>query len=580
MKKTTFKKGTVRRVLSYVGRYPVSLICVLLFSAVTVGATLLIPVFVGDAIDLIVKQGEVDFQGLNVLFWKIGCFVVVASAAQWLTSFLNSRIALHVVATMRKEAFEKLSKLPLRYIDSHPHGDTVSRIVADADQFADGLLMGFTQFFTGVLTIAGTIGFMIFTNWKIALVVVLVSPVSLFAAKFIASRTHGFFRRQAETRAEETALIEETVSNLKTVQAFSCEEERCEKFEEKEKAYRKASFDATFYSSLTNPVTRCVNNLVYALVALIGGLSIVGGAFTVGGLTKFLSYANQYTKPFNEISGVFAELQNALVCASRAFELVEEEEEPSDRGAALLQNVKGTVSFDDVSFSYDSDTPLIEHLSLSVPEGKKVALVGPTGCGKTTLVNLLMRFYDTTDGKILVDGTPIDSVTRESLRSSYGMVLQDTWLKKATVRDNIRMGRPTATDEEVIAAAKASHAHGFVKRLPDGYDTVLSEDGGSLSQGQKQLLCIARIMLCLPPMLILDEATSSIDTRTEMKIVDAFNRLTNGKTSFVVAHRLSTIRNADLILVMNDGAIVEQGTHDELLSLGGFYSKLYRSQFE
>lgn len=577
MKQERREKGTLKRVLTYVKKYPLALIGTILFAALSVACTLYVPILVGDGIDCIVGQGNVRFEELYEIFWKIGASVAIVAIAQWLTSVLNNRIAFRVVEDLRSDAFEKLMKLPLRYVDTHPHGDTVSRIVSDAEQFADGLLMGFTQFFTGVLTIAGTIGFMFAMSWKIALVVVLVTPASLFAARYIAKHTHDYFTRQAELRAKETAFTEEMISNVKTVQAYSREKANEEKFDKMDDELKKAALDATFYSSLVNPSTRFVNNLVYALVALIGALNIVGGGFTVGGLTKFLSYANQYTKPFNEISGVVTELQNALVCASRIFALLDEEEETPD-AEEVLGDVEGMVAFDEAEFSYTPEKKLIEGLTLTAKKGQKVAIVGPTGAGKTTLINLLMRFYDVNGGSISVDGKDIRSVTRASLRKRFGMVLQDTWLKCDTVRENIRMGRETATDEEVIAAAKAARAHGFIKRLEKGYDTVLKEDGG-LSQGQRQLLCIARIMLCLPPMLILDEATSSIDTRTEQKIGEAFDELMRGRTTFIVAHRLSTIRSADLILVMNDGKIVEQGKHEELLQRKGFYYGLYNSQF-
>ncbi len=579
--RASLPKGTVRKVLRYVGKYPLSLAATLLLAAVTVGFTLYVPILVGDGIDCIVDAGKVDFSSLWGIFVKIGVSVAITAVAQWLMSVCNNRIAFEVVQRLREDAFGKLTRLPLSYIDSHAHGDTVSRIVADAEQFSDGLLMGFTQFFSGVLTIAGTLAFMFVTSWQIALVVVFVTPLSLFVAKYISSHTYSFFKKQSETRGEQTAFTEEMIANLKTVQAFSHEAENAEKFDEINRRLEKSSLDATFYSSLTNPSTRFVNNLVYALVALIGALYIASGAsFSVGDLTIFLSYANQYTKPFNEISGVVTELQNALACAARIFELLGEREESSDAGAEELGEAEGNVSLDGVYFSYTPGQKLIENFSLDVHPGQKVAIVGPTGCGKTTLINLLMRFYDVTGGAVRVDGRDVREVTRKSLRSNYGMVLQETWLKSGTVKENIRMGRPDASDEEVIAAARASHADGFIRRLPQGYDTPLGEEGGSLSQGQRQLLCIARIMLCLPPMLILDEATSSIDTRTELKIGDAFAHLTEGRTSFVVAHRLSTVRTADVILAMDAGRIVEQGTHEQLLAARGFYYRLYNSQFE
>ena len=574
------RKGTLKQVLRYVGKYPFSLSLTLVLAIVTVGFTLYVPILVGDAIDCIVDKGQVDFSALKVIFFKIGASVAVTAVAQWLMSVFNNKITFEGVKDIRADAFAKISRLPLKYLDSHSHGDTVSRIIADAAQFADGLLMGFTQFFTGIMTILGTLAFMLALSWQIALVVVFVTPLSLFIAKYISSHTYTFFKKQSETRGEQTAFTEEIISNLKTVQAFSHEKANEEKFDEINKRLEKYSLDASFYSSLPNPTTRFVNNIVYALVALIGALYIVSGrGFSVGNLTTFLSYANQYTKPFNEISGVVTELQNALACAARIFELLDEAEQPSDAGNRVLGRAEGNVSLESACFSYVPEQKLIEDFSLKVRPGEKVAIVGPTGCGKTTLINLLMRFYDVTGGAVKVEGEDVREITRRSLRSNYGMVLQETWLKSGTVRDNIKMGRPSATDEEMYAAAKASHADGFIRRLSEGYDTVLSEEGGSLSQGQKQLLCIARIMLCLPPMLILDEATSSIDTRTEMKISDAFNKLTEGRTSFVVAHRLSTIRTADTILVMNAGQIVEQGTHGELLEKRGFYYKLYNSQF-
>lgn len=574
------RKGTLKQVLRYVGKYPFSLSLTLVLAIVTVGFTLYVPILVGDAIDCIVDKGQVDFSALKIIFFKIGASVAVTAASQWLMSVFNNKITFEVVKDIRADAFAKISRLPLKYLDSHSHGDTVSRIIADADQFADGLLMGFTQFFTGIMTILGTLAFMLALSWQIALVVVFVTPLSLFIAKYISSHTYTFFKKQSETRGEQTSFTEEIISNLKTVQAFSHEKANEEKFDEINKRLEKYSLDASFYSSLPNPTTRFVNNIVYALVALIGALYIVSDrGFSVGNLTTFLSYANQYTKPFNEISGVVTELQNALACAARIFELLDEAEQPPDAGNRVLGRAEGNVSLESACFSYVPGQKLIEDFSLKVKPGEKVAIVGPTGCGKTTLINLLMRFYDVTGGAVKVEGEDVREITRRSLRSNYGMVLQETWLKSGTVRENIKMGRPSATDEEMYAAAKASHADGFIRRLSEGYDTVLSEEGGSLSQGQKQLLCIARIMLCLPPMLILDEATSSIDTRTEMKISDAFNKLTEGRTSFVVAHRLSTIRTADTILVMNAGQIVEQGTHGELLEKRGFYYKLYNSQF-
>ncbi|MBO5411707.1 MAG: ABC transporter ATP-binding protein [Clostridia bacterium] len=570
------KPKTFRRIMHYVGRYPLALTGSLLFALITVTASLFVPVFFGDAIDCITQSG-IAWDTLRALFWKTGVAVGIASLAQWLTSLCNNRISCNVVRDIRKDAFAKIGALPLQYIDTHPYGDTVSRIIADADQFSDGLLIGFTQFFTGFMTILGTIAFMLITNFKIGLIVVIVTPVSLFVAKFVATHTHKFFKQQTQTRGEQTAFVEEAVSGLKTTKAFAHESENERKFDEINARLEKASFQATFYSSLTNPSTRFVNNLVYAIVALIGALDVVRGAFTVGGLTKFLSYANQYTKPFNEISGVITELKGAFTCASRIFELLDATEEVSDLGNERLEKVDGNVTLENVAFSYDKEKRLIENLSLQVEKGKRVAIVGRTGSGKTTLINLLMRFYDVDQGGVFVEGRDVRAVTRKSLRQNYGMVLQETWLKKGTVRENLKLGNPDCTDEEMYKATKASHAHGFIKRLEKGYDTVLT--GGELSEGQKQLLCIARIMLTQPSMLILDEATSSIDTRTERKISDAFSKLMEGRTSFIVAHRLSTIVNADCILVMDAGRVVEQGTHKELLQKGGAYAQLYNGQF-
>ncbi len=578
------KKSTLRRVIKYVGRYPLALSGTLFFALLTVAASLFVPVFFGDAIDCIV-EGGVRWQALTGIFLKIVVAAGIAALAQWLLSLCNNRIAGNVVRDLRKDAFYKIGDLPLQYIDTHSHGDTVSRVVADADQFADGLLMGFTQFFTGITTILGTVVFMLCTNVKIGLVVVVVTPVSLLVARFVATHTHKFFKEQTQTRGEQTAFTEEAIGGLKTTKAFSHEKENEEKFDEINARLEKASMNATFYSSLVNPSTRFINNLVYALVALLGAFDVlsgksfaIGGAFTVGDLTKFLSYANQYTKPFNEITGVATELKGAFACAARIFELIDEEEQPSDEGKGVLPPVRGEVALENVDFSYTKDKPLIENLTLSVKPGRRVAIVGRTGSGKTTLINLLMRFYDVDRGQVLVEGEDIRKVTRKSLRKSYGMVLQETWLKNGTVRENLKLGKPDATDEEMIAAAKAAHAHGFIKRMEKGYDTLLS-DGGALSEGQKQLLCITRIMLSQPPMLILDEATSSIDTRTEKKISDAFDKLMEGRTSFVVAHRLSTIVHADTILVMEKGRVVEQGTHKELLEKGGAYAELYNGQF-
>ena len=584
-KKNTAQKGTLKKVLKYVQRHGFFMVLSILFAAITVALTLYTPILIGDAIDLIVGKGQVDFAGLAAILIKTGIIIGITALIQWLMNTINNRITYHVVRDIRNEAFRKIEILPLSYIDAHPYGDIVNRVIADADQFADGLLMGFTQLFTGIVTILGTLFFLFSISWKIAIVVVIVTPLSLFIARFIANRTYRMFRVQSETRGQQTAFIDEMIGNQKVVQAFSHEGEALEEFDRINDRLADCSLRATFYSSLTNPCTRFVNSVVYAGVALAGALICIATAgavnpFTIGQLSACLSYANQYTKPFNEISGVVTELQNALACASRLFELIEEEPQiPEPADAVELADVKGSVELNDVSFSYVPDRKLIEGLNLSVKPGQRIAIVGPTGCGKTTIINLLMRFYDVNSGSITVEGTDIRNVTRNSLRSSYGMVLQETWLRSGTIRDNIVMGKPDATDEEVIEAAKASHAHSFIKRLPQGYDTVITEDGGSLSQGQKQLLCITRVMLCLPPMLILDEATSSIDTRTEIKIQDSFAKMMNGRTSFIVAHRLSTIREADVILVMKDGHIIEQGNHEELLAKNGFYANLYNSQF-
>lgn len=584
-KKNTAQKGTLRKVLKYVQRHGFFMVLSILFAAITVALTLYTPILIGDAIDLIVGKGQVDFAGIAAILIKTGIIIGITALIQWLMNTINNRITYHVVRDIRNEAFRKIEILPLSYIDAHPYGDIVNRVIADADQFADGLLMGFTQLFTGIVTILGTLFFLFSISWQIAIVVVIVTPLSLFIARFIANRTYRMFRVQSETRGQQTAFIDEMIGNQKVVQAFSHEGEALEKFDRINDRLADCSLRATFYSSLTNPCTRFVNSVVYAGVALAGALICIATAgsvnpFTIGQLSACLSYANQYTKPFNEISGVVTELQNALACASRLFELIEEEPQiPEPADAVELADVKGSVELNDVSFSYVPDRKLIEGLNLSVKPGQRIAIVGPTGCGKTTIINLLMRFYDVNSGSITVEGTDIRNATRNSLRSSYGMVLQETWLRSGTIRDNIVMGKPEATDEEIIAAAKASHAHSFIKRLPQGYDTVITEDGGSLSQGQKQLLCITRVMLCLPPMLILDEATSSIDTRTEIKIQDSFAKMMNGRTSFIVAHRLSTIREADVILVMKDGHIIEQGNHEELLAKNGFYANLYNSQF-
>ena len=577
--KKKLNKGTLKKILFYVGRYKIHLFFSIILAAVSVAMTLYIPVLAGNAIDLVIGKGKVEFEGMMPNLIGIGILALLTAAAQWIMNTLNNRITFRVVRDIRNAAIEKIQSLPLSYIDSKPSGDTVSRIISDADQFADGLLMGFTQLFTGVVTILGTLCFMISINFKISLVVVILTPLSLFVARFIAKRTHSMFTMQAKTRGEQTAFIEEMTGNKKIVDAFSREEKTLEEFDEINERYQKYSLRAIFFSSLTNPSTRFVNSMVYAAVGLTGAIAAVGGSITVGGLSCFLSYANQYTKPFNEISGVIAELQNALACAERLFELIEQPSQvPDAENAAVFADVDGRVEMENVAFSYSKDKELIKNLNLSVESGNRVAIVGPTGCGKTTLVNLLMRFYDVDDGKISVDGVDINSATRESLRKSYGMVLQDTWLKEGTVRENIAMGKPDATDEEIIAAAKAAHAHSFIKRLPNGYDTVISDEASGLSQGQKQLLCITRVMLCLPPMLILDEATSSIDTRTEIHIQKAFSMMMQGRTSFIVAHRLSTIKNADIILVMKDGNIIEQGNHAELLKKEGFYYELYNSR--
>ncbi len=578
------KPSTLGRVLRYVGRYPLALTGTVLFAVITVVASLFVPVFFGDGIDCIIAYG-VEWEKLKVIFFKIVLAAGIAAVAQWLLSLCNNRISCNVVRDLRRDAFYKIGNLPLQYIDTHSHGDTVSRVIADADQFADGLLMGFTQFFTGIMTILGTIVFMICTNPKIGLIVVLVTPVSLLVARFVATHTHKFFKEQTETRGAQTAFTEEAIGGLKTTKAFAHEKENEGTFNRLNEKQEKASLQATFYSSLVNPSTRFINNLVYALVALLGAFDVIngrvfalGGLFTVGDWTKFLSYANQYTKPFNEISGVLTELKGAFTCAGRMFELMDEEEQPDDSGNPSLQNAEGRVELSHVDFSYDKSKPLMQDLNLRVAPGQRVAIVGRTGSGKTTLINLLMRFYDVRGGQVCVDGENIQEITRKSLRQSYGMVLQETWLKNGTVRENLKMGRPEATDEEMVAAAKAAHAHGFIKRMEKGYDTLLS-DGGALSEGQKQLLCIARIMLTEPSMLILDEATSSIDTRTEMKINDGFEKLMKGRTSFIVAHRLSTIVGADRILVMENGQVVEQGKHEELLAKGGAYAQLYNGQF-
>ena len=575
--------GTMKKVLEYLRPYMGLVALSVLLAAVTVALTLYVPVLIGRAIDLIVGPGQVDMPGILRLILRIAIVVAAMAAVQWVVNTINNKITFQVVRDVRAQAFAKLQILPLSYIDSHPTGEIVSRVIADVDQFADGLLLGFTQLFTGVVTILGTLGFMISIRPGIALVVVLLTPLSFVVARFIATHTYSYFRQQSETRGEQTAFIDEMIGNQKVVKAFGHEQQNVERFDEINERLEKCSLQAIFYSSLTNPCTRFVNNVVYAGVALAGALVCVacgGAGFTVGSLSALLSYANQYTKPFNEISGVVTELQNALACASRIFQLIAEPPQAPDApDARVLKDAQGQVEMKDVSFSYVPDRKLIEALNLSVKPGQHVAIVGPTGCGKTTLINLLMRFYDVNGGAIRVDGTDVRQITRASLRANYGMVLQETWLKSGTIRENLVMGKPDATDEEVIAAAKACHAHSFIKRLPQGYDTVIGEDGGRLSQGQKQLLCITRIMLCLPPMLILDEATSSIDTRTELKIQHAFTTMMDGRTTFIVAHRLSTIREADVILVMRDGSIVEMGSHEALLQRNGFYAKLYNSQF-
>ena len=575
--------GTMKKVLEYLRPYMGLVALSVLLAAVTVALTLYVPVLIGRAIDLIVGPGQVDMPGILRLILRIAIVVAATAAVQWVVNTINNKITFQVVRDVRAQAFAKLQILPLSYIDSHPTGEIVSRVIADVDLFADGLLLGFTQLFTGVVTILGTLGFMISIRPGIALVVVLLTPLSFVVARFIATHTYSYFRQQSETRGEQTAFIDEMIGNQKVVKAFGHEQQNVERFDEINERLEKCSLQAIFYSSLTNPCTRFVNNVVYAGVALAGALVCVacgGAGFTVGSLSALLSYANQYTKPFNEISGVVTELQNALACASRIFQLIAEPPQAPDApDARVLKDAQGQVEMKDVSFSYVPDRKLIEALNLSVKPGQHVAIVGPTGCGKTTLINLLMRFYDVNGGAIRVDGTDVRQITRASLRANYGMVLQETWLKSGTIRENLVMGKPDATDEEVIAAARACHAHSFIKRLPQGYDTVIGEDGGRLSQGQKQLLCITRIMLCLPPMLILDEATSSIDTRTELKIQHAFTTMMDGRTTFIVAHRLSTIREADVILVMRDGSIVEMGSHEALLQRNGFYAKLYNSQF-
>lgn len=578
MKKQEQNKKTFLRVLNYMGKYKIFFVFSILFATITVALTLYVPILVGKAIDHIVSKGAVEFDVVRGILFQIAVIVVFTALAQWLMNICNNKITYHIVQDIRKEAFRKIQVLPLRYVDAHSYGEIVSRIITDVDQFSDGLLLGFAQLFTGVITILGTLIFMVSIHPLIAAVVVLITPLSLFVAKFIAEKTSSMFYLQSETRAEQTAFVDEMIGNLKVVKAFAHEEENMKKFDEINERLQKCSLRATFFSSTTNPATRFVNSIVYAGVGLTGALTAISGGMTVGGLISFLSYANQYTKPFNEISGVMTELQNALVCAGRVFELLDEKVEVKDADdAKVLGQVQGKVDLEHVYFSYTADKKLIQDFNLSVKPGSRIAIVGPTGCGKTTLINLLMRFYDVDKGQISVDGNAIEHVTRKSLRQNYGMVLQETWLKGGTIKENLKMAKPDATDEEMIEAAKLAHSHSFIKRLPQGYDTVIGEDGGSLSQGQKQLLCITRIMLCLPPMLILDEATSSIDTRTELRIQNAFAKMMQGRTSFIVAHRLSTIQNADVILVMKDGDIIEQGNHETLLKQNGFYAKLYNS---
>lgn len=579
MPKSVKEKSAVKPLLKYIRPYRSLLIISLVFAVISVALTLYAPILMGYGIDKIIAEKQVDFEGIVPILIKLGIIVVLTGIAQWLMNLCTNKITYYTVRDIRADAFAKLQKLPLKYIDGHPHGDIISRIITDIEQVSDGLLMGFAQLFTGLVTIIGTVGFMLSINVKIALIVIIITPLSLFVARFIAQNTFSLFKKQSEARGEMTSLVEEMVGNQKIVKAFSYEDEAEKRFEETNLKLKKVGVRAVFFSSLTNPCTRFVNGIVYSAVAIIGAFS-VGGAFTVGQLNCFLTYANQYTKPFNEISGVITELQSAFASARRVFDIIDQPAEPDDATDAVeITSVDGTLEAHDVNFSYNPDVPLIENLNLSVKSGQRIAIVGPTGCGKTTIINLLMRFYDVNSGKIVMSGVPIKDCTRNSMRSMYGMVLQDTWLKTGTIRENIAYGNPDATLEEVIAAAKSAHCHGFIKRLPKGYETIISGDGGSLSQGQKQLLCIARVMLTLPPMLILDEATSSIDTRTEIIIQRTFNEMMKGRTSFIIAHRLSTIKNADCILVMDAGHIVEQGTHRELMAKGGFYAKLYNSQF-
>lgn len=575
-----FDKAVLKRVLTHIKKYRILVILSFVCAMITVASTLYAPILTGDAIDLIVGKGLVDFDGIKDIIYTFLMVTVVTVISQWFMNIINNHITYSVVRDIRIEVFNHMEELPLSYIDSHKHGDIVSRIVSDIDQFADGLLMGFTQLFTGIVTILATLGFMIAVNVPIALVVIVLTPLSLFVASFIAKRTYHLFHQQSETRGDITSLVDEMIGQQKIVQAFGYEDDALDRFEEINERLEKDSMSATFYSSIVNPCTRFVNNLVYAAVGIIGAVSVISTGFTVGQLTCFLSYANQYTKPFNEISNVITELQNAMACAGRVFELLDETPQvPEKENAYVLTDTKGAIEIKDVNFSYVKDKTLITNLNLSVKPGMRVAIVGPTGCGKSTLINLLMRFYDVDTGAISVDGTDIRDMTRDSLRQNYGMVLQETWLKSGTIRENIAYGKPDATDEEIVQAAKLAHSDSFIRRLPQGYDTVIAEDGGNLSQGQKQLLCITRVMLLLPPMLILDEATSSIDTRTEIRIQKAFNRMMQGRTSFIVAHRLSTIREADVILVMKDGNIIEKGNHDQLMAQNGFYTNLYNSQF-
>lgn len=574
------QKVTVKKIFKYLTHYKASIIFSLLFAFITVAGQLAIPVLQGKAIDRIIGAGNVDIKGIITILIIIAVTVAATALFQWIMNVINNKITYSIVRDIRKDAFEKLQILPVNYVDTHPAGEIVSKVIADVDQFADGLLMGFTQFFTGIMTIIGTLVFMFIYDWKITMVVVLVTPASFFIASFIAKRTYNMFKKQSEARGEQTSLIDEMIGNEKIVQAYSMEDNSLDRFDEINGKLQKYSIDATFFSSLSNPSTRFVNNVVYALVAFVGAFSVMRGGLTVGSLSALLSYANQYMKPFNEISGVVTELQNAIACAGRVIDLIDETPMKKDPDNELVvKDGEGKIDLEDVCFSYDKSKELIKNFNLHVKPGERVAIVGPTGCGKTTVINLLMRFYDVDSGSIKIEDVDIKDVTKKSLRNNYGMVLQETWLKSGTIKENIITGRPDATDEEIVAAAKAAHAHGFIKRLPNGYDTVIGEDGGNLSQGQKQLLCIARVMLCLPPMLILDEATSSIDTRTEMKIQHAFSIMMEGRTSFIVAHRLSTIKSADIIIVMKDGNIIEQGNHEELLAKGGFYSVLYNSQF-